>query len=222
LLTQHFRMRFQYSCFISYRHLESELQVRVVNDLYKALCNELNVQLSCKVYLDEQRLRPGYRFNEALADALCRSVCLIVVFSPTYFDEENTYCTREWLGMLRLQQLRMNLLSAEAQRAMGFIIPIVIRGTKRLPRFIRDQIQYYNFEDFLLCQPEMSKHEGYAKEIKKIADYVADLYDEFQSGPEDPCKECANFRLPSEQEALQWLRNTNGDSALAVPPGFPR
>src|SRR5688500_15915285 len=117
-------MRFQNSCFISYRHLDSELQVRVVQDLHKGLKDELAFHTPCPVYLDDKRLQAGYRFNEALADALCRSVCMIVVFSPTYFSEENTYCAREWLGMLRLQQRRTRLLSEKPAQFMGLIVPI--------------------------------------------------------------------------------------------------
>lgn len=41
------------------------------------------------VLVDWERLQGGDFYNEALTLALCESVCMVVVFTPTYFDKEH-------------------------------------------------------------------------------------------------------------------------------------
>lgn len=199
-------MSFQYSCFISYRHPgpNNKLGERIVEDLYNALSNELGLNLNSPVYLDKERLQGGSFYNEALAKSLCRSVCMIVVFTPTYFSKENPYCSREYKAMERLEATRLSLLPTE-DRQNGLIIPIVFRGGKYLPSEISQRRQYYNFEQFLLSDAEMSRHPDYAAKIKQIGDYVTERFMTFSALNIDPCTDCDNCLLPSEDEIKQWL-----------------
>jgi hypothetical protein len=101
-------MPFKHACFISYRrHEQSELSERFIADLCSAVRNELAVLLDEDLYIDRERLRGGAFFNPALADALCKSVCMIVVYTPTYFSREHLYCAREYLAMEKLEKTRL-------------------------------------------------------------------------------------------------------------------
>ena len=46
-----------------------------------------------EVYFDEDRLVPGYQYNEALAKAICRSACMFVIYWPSYLESD--YCRKE-------------------------------------------------------------------------------------------------------------------------------
>src|SRR5690349_15742687 len=120
-------MGFKYSCFISYRHGQFELTKTFVEQLYTALSGELEtmVDKDVGVYIDKQRLLPGYFYNEDLAKAICQSICMLVVYSPSY--EESDYCKREFEAMYRLQQQRFGLLGV-ANPESGMIIPVIFRG----------------------------------------------------------------------------------------------
>jgi hypothetical protein len=215
-------MPFEYACFISYRHGQRKLVQRIVNDLYDALCSELEAQFGRDaVYLDRDRLQGGDFYNEALATALCQSVCMIVVFTPAYFDHEHTYCTREYKAMERLETERLRLLPP-AYRKHGLIIPIVFRGEKYFPQELKESRQYHNFGDFLLCDPEIWRHPHYASKIKEIADYIADRCSEFRAlaRQDDPCSCCEEFTLPTEEEISPWLETIIGSEIPKIP--FPR
>jgi TIR domain len=142
-------MPIKYACFISYRHGQRKLAERIINDLYDALESELETWLDEKVYLDRERLKGGDFYNEALAKALCESVCMIMIFTPTYFSADHTFCTREYKAMEKLEEQRFQALGERVDKRRGLIIPIVFRGEDYLPKEIKDRRLYYNFDKFL-------------------------------------------------------------------------
>src|SRR4051794_30268202 len=104
------KMKFRYSCFISYRHGQRKLAERIVQDLYDALSSELELLMNEQIYLDRERLKGGNFYNEALATALCQSACMITIFTPTYFDCNHPFCAREYKAMERLEQSRLSAI----------------------------------------------------------------------------------------------------------------
>ena len=64
-------MPFDYACFISHVHASEALMKEFIEDLFDALKSSLEPYKREAVFLDEARLRPGFRFNEALAEAMC-------------------------------------------------------------------------------------------------------------------------------------------------------
>jgi TIR domain len=209
-------MPFKYSCFISYRHGQRKLAERIINDLSEALSNELELLLDKEVYLDRERLKGGEFYNEALATALCESACMIVVFTPTYFDKEYTFCAREYKAMEKLEEARFKTVGGSTNRTPGLIIPIIFRGEDCLPKEIKESRQYYNFGDFLLSDVKIGKHPKYARKIQEIARYIYDHYKTLEALDEDPCSGCAQFRFPADAEIRQWLE---GIRSYAAP--FP-
>jgi hypothetical protein len=198
-------MPFQYSCFVSYRHHgQSELAERIIDDLEKALRNELPFLVEEGIYLDRNRLKGGDFYNEELQEALCRSVCMIIVFTPTYFSKKHPYCAREFKAMELLEQQRLAKL-AEPERKQGLIIPIVFRGAEDLPQEIKGKRQIYNFEKFLLYDVEMSKHPEYASRIKEIAETIAKRKKALEATRVEFCSDCNTFKFPSENDILLWL-----------------
>ncbi len=209
-------MAIKYSCFISYRHGQSQLAERIINDLSSALSNELELFTNKEIYIDRQRLRGGDFYNEELARAICESVCMIVVFTPTYFDVQSPFCAREFKAMEKLEEARLKVVQKFTGKKCGFIIPIIFRGEKSLPDIIRDSRHYYNFGDFLLCDVELSKHPDYARKIKEIAETIFSIYELLIGLPEDSCAGCDTFALPSEEDVKHWL-----GSIRSAPPLFP-
>jgi len=200
-------MPFKYSCFISYRHCKNQLGKRIVNELHDALSGELELVTDKEVFLDKERLEPGYLYNEVLAEALCRSVCLIVIFTETYFNMNHTYCAREYKAMENLEEERLRLLSDPDSKKYGLIIPIVFRSENCLPQEIKNRRQYEKFDSFLLSDDEMGKHPLFAPKIREIAEYIADRCRSFESLSEDPCINCSGFILPTDDDIQEFLKN---------------
>jgi len=203
-------MPFKYSCFVSYRHARRELAERILNGLCEALSNELELYIDQDIYVDRERLRGGDFYNENLATALCESICMIMIFTPTYFDKDHAFCAREYKAMERIEEDRLRALGALSDKKHGFIIPIVFRGEDCLPREIKQRRHYYKFDDFLLSDPEIAKHPKYAAVIKDIAKRIYDLHKALKALTEDPCSGCDSFTLPTETEIADWLEEVHG------------
>lgn len=201
-------MAFEYCCFISYSHNQGCLSERFIKDLFDALTSEVgaltrNIEICC---IDWNRLKGGDFYNRRLSKALCKSACMIMVYTPTYFDKNHTYCAREFRAMERIESKR-RLLLGDSYDDHGLIIPIVYRGIKYLHPYIKDTRHYYNFSGYIPGRDgenALLTHSTYGPQMRDIADYVYERYlqlDELW----DMSEKCTDFRLPSEKDALSLL-----------------
>ncbi|NIM13751.1 MAG: hypothetical protein GTO45_16880 [Candidatus Aminicenantes bacterium] len=107
--------------------------------------------------------------------------------------------------MEKLEKERLKLLNPR-EKKHGLIIPIVFRGLKYLPQEIKEKRQYYNFENFLLCNKyKINRHPRFAPKIKKIAEYIADRYNTLAKLGDSLFDNRENFNLPGEKEIIDWL-----------------
>jgi hypothetical protein len=204
-------MAFKYSCFISYCHGQYELTKGFIEQLKQALKAELEPLLDEEVYIDEERLKPGYRYNEALAKAICQSICMIVVYSPRY--ERHEYCGREFAGMEILEQTRRQMLG-QVVPASGFIIPVIFRGEADLPPRITQGRHYADFSQFTLATANISRNPQYVTEIRKIAQVIYERYQAFEAAAADACAPCATFLLPNASAVPPWRDRPKPVSAI--------
>jgi hypothetical protein len=193
-------MAFEYACFISYCHGQHEILKEFIKQFKEALEAELEMLVREGVYVDDDRLKPGYPYNENLARAICRSVCMIVIYVPKY--ERQEYCVREFEGMRLLAQKRRQLLGA-ANDNRDFIIPVILRGDDDIPDRIKQHVHYANFAKFSLAMPEMVTKE-FSDEVRKIAQVVYQWYRDLEKVPNDPCAECNQFSLPLAADVPPW------------------
>jgi hypothetical protein len=203
-------MPFQHSCFVSYRHT----QVDIVQELVKSLKTELSRWVDLDVYIDKERLKGGDFYNAELAKALCESVCLIVVYTPTYFSSKNTYCAREFKAMETLEKQRLEKLDLIGGDKHGLIIPIVYRGDKKLPDDIKSKRHCHFFEEFQISGHDTLDNPEYAQKIKEIAEYIEERCEELSSVEDEVCRPCEAFSIPSEEEIRDWL--------ISVSPAKPK
>jgi len=209
-------MPLNYACFISYRHLPGSQNKKTIDELYDALVNEIANWVSKPIYRDNNRLNGGDFFEPALARALCESVCMIVVYIPTYFDEDYTYCAREYKAMEFVEQRRLNLLKNQSARDHGLIIPIICRDWDNIPRTIKDRRHCYNFEPYLLQRKKLTDHPQVRDWLAGIGRYVRDRYKTFNNIIPDPCADCGQFDFPNETDIKDWLSHVKG-----ARNGFP-
>jgi hypothetical protein len=203
-------MPLRYSCFISYCHGEGELMRRFINDLTAALKSYLDPFFDEEIYIDENRLEPGYMYNEALATALCESVCMVVVYAPKY--ERHAYCRREFEAMERIESRRKQM--ARVSREKGMIIPVILRGAP-VPDKLKGRRQLLDFSKYTTVSPKISRNRKYVDDIDKVAQSIYAVYQELKKSEQDVCSQCNEFSLPPEQEAQPW-------TAMAAEPIYPR
>lgn len=207
-------MPFKYACFISYCHGKEDLVRTFIEELQKALKRHLDAYLDEEVYIDEERLRGGDLYNEKLAEAICQSVCMIVVYMPKY--ERHPYCLREYAAMEELEEKRLRGIEPVDPKR-GLIIPIVFRGGDNLPPAIKSRRQYYDFSHFTLVSPTISDNPLYADKIEEIARTIYEFYRMFEATSEDPCGDCSSYTLPAAEHLKPWRGSAK--APLAPFPG---
>jgi hypothetical protein len=199
------------ACFISYRHGQYELMKEFTTDFCAALRSELEPILHCSgVYLDHERNKGGDFYNHTLARSLYESATMVMVYTPTYFDAEHTYCAREYTAMVTLERDRLSRLRGIGRGNHGLIIPIVLRGSSHLPDDIRGWRHYYNFEGFQLGSRRLSRHPRFAPVIREIAGYICERYQELMELPEEIFQYGEQFSLPDEAAIAPFLNSTAG------------
>jgi hypothetical protein len=210
-------MSFEHACFISYRHHEqSEIQNRFVQDLCTAIRNELALLIEENLFIDRDKLRGGAFFDRTLSKALCKSICMIAIYTPTYFSTKNPYCAREFRAMEALEKNRLDKVSKASARENGLIIPVVLRGEKTLPPHIKNLRHFYSFERFALTSRQIARDRQFALLAKEIADVIADRRSMLDHVATELTCGCDGFDIPTEAEVLPWL-----DQIKLPPAAFP-
>ena len=199
-------MSFEHACFVSYVHPEAqgELAARFINDLSGALDSELSGWMRERCFVDRSGLRAGMLYNQALAGALCKSVCMIAVYTPHYFDLQHTYCAQEYLAMEMIEQKRLTRL-AQQQGYQGLIIPVILRGEENLPSVIRSQRHCHSFERLTLCLRGIMRTRKFEEDINLLAKAISRCKDMLAPWSEELTCDCDSFVLPTIEEAKVWL-----------------
>jgi hypothetical protein len=194
---------FKYSCFISHCHGSGDLTKNFIEELKKELWNTIEQYLDQGVYIDIDRLEPGYKYNEELAQAICQSICMVVVYSPRY--AKHSYCLREYTAMEILEERRLRLMEHTFPKEWGMIIPILFRGEEDdIPEKIREHIHFCDFRGYTTFSTKISDNKDYVEKIEKIAMYVYKIHKKCESSGKNLCEDCNSFTLPSEEEVKSW------------------
>lgn len=205
-------MPFTYSCFISYRVGQNILE-RFVHELHDRLSKELALVVDEPVFADFNRLRPGERFDQQVAKALCQSLTMIVVYTPSYFSESSLFCAREFQAMRQLEAHRLAVIGDDA-KGRGFIIPAVLRGGQFMPPDLR-RYHHVDFERYLSVSGFGPR--PFVKSIRSIAEFIHGWSRTVRTLDTDLWANCDDFRLPSEKEVRLWLADV-----VVSPPAFPK
>jgi hypothetical protein len=134
-------MAYAYACFISYKRPpkraaqpaipgakppDKHLWLEFAEAFQVKLDKYLNTQVGS--YRDEA-LRPGADYPRELATSLCKSMCMVALVVPEYF--ESKWCKTEWEAMETFEQARLG------GGKHGLIIPVICTGEPELlkPKF---------------------------------------------------------------------------------------
>jgi len=129
---------------------------------------------------------------------------MVVLYWPTYFSREHTFCAREFKAMEELEKRRLQLLADEAERQNGLIVIIALRDFRLMPGDIKERRLCKDFEAYTL-KPNMRRDPGFQRDVIEISRYIADRVRIFQGLAVDHFTECDQFRLPNEEQVLPWV-----------------
>jgi len=209
-------MAFEFCCFISYPHGQEEVLVPIVDDFVQGLKREIGAMDRRPLWFD-QVLTGGRRIEEAIGAGLCKSACMIMLYTPLYFDEEHVYCARELKAMQDLEEERLRTLQ---DKSFGLIIPVILRGEKRFPEIMKKG-KFYDFTKFLFNSPSEKIREKYAAQIAEIANYIIERCDALEAAEKDPTHNCDKYPLPSIESAREFVEKVLGKKIVEVVDAFP-
>lgn len=218
---------FEYACFISYRYAQGALIKEFIDELALALKNRLGILgFEKKVFVDRERLKHSHSVNPGLADAICRSVCMIVVYNNNYFDKNHPFCAKEYCAMVELEKERLG--AKNYPKKINLIIPIVLRHPENIPaeiinrnpcdfsKIYTDPEEHYRILNRKKKMRNQSYLEiAYPKEIEEIAAIIVDVYNLLTLQNEEMCSNCEQFDFPNEAVVSKFLEKT------AYRPVFP-
>ncbi len=98
-----------------------------------------------KIYLDKYYITKSSNIEKELAEAICKSACMVLVFSQLY--EHKIWCLREFIAMEQIENKRKQMLGYRYDRTRRMIIPIKLGVVDNLPSKIKG-IQYVDFPNF--------------------------------------------------------------------------
>lgn len=206
-------MPLEYSCFISYAHGKGKYVGPFIEALHEELSSQLEMYCEEEVFLDKDRLLPGYEYNEQLAKAICHSACMVVAYTPVYGQRE--YCRRELAAMELLEQKRRKLIGAAA-KGHRFIIPVVFAGDiKHLPQSLKSSGHCCDISGFTLQGANIGSNPGFAEVVKPVCQGILEIRNLLSTHQlaVDAKVNCSTFALPKRESVPAW------NATVAVP--FP-
>jgi hypothetical protein len=146
------------------------------------------------IYIDRERLKPGFTWKPELARALCRSRAMLAVYTADYFARE--YCVREWDAMLDLEVKRLG------RSTRGMIIPIILRAPtdRRGEPLLPDRLTGLQYEDFrsILAPKQQFTTVKVRKKISRLMDRIEDL----RRHSRDPQIDCTTYNFKAKSPVL--------------------
>jgi hypothetical protein len=193
-------MTFKCSCFISYPHNAGKSVDKFVGRLKEELKDRFAQYVTDPIVTDHD-FPTGVNFHKTIAQKICESACLLVVYMPVY--QRKPFCIQEYTAMERLQDARYQALQKDLSGQFGMILPLVYTGEEaKIPTWISQRINYKNISQFTIADPEaVFDQPDFQQWLVTIANMVDSLYNAFQAAPTNPCQSCGTYALPDENDA---------------------
>jgi hypothetical protein len=196
-----------HACFISYRHPSSEgnREQKLIGHVVKAISDHVQMYThEHQVYVDNKRLVPGYQWDERMAEAICRSACMVIVYWPSYLESD--YCRKELEAMLEIEERRRHILGPEL-RGCRLFIPVILRGRfEELPERITKDCQYLDYKA-QATRPDINLGEDdkTSEELYRIAEYIKSLCDKMKVAQESLFGKCQEYGFPLPSPVVRQM-----------------
>ncbi|MFM7733844.1 MAG: toll/interleukin-1 receptor domain-containing protein [Cyanobium sp.] len=206
-----------HACFISYRHPAAAggREEKLINQVVKAIADHVQIYThEHEVFFDQRRLVPGYQYDERLAEAICRSACMVIVYWPSYLESD--YCKNEMQAMLDVERRRRQILGQDLHGCRLFI-PVILRGRYNdLPDEVTRDCQYLDYKA-QATRPDVNlgDDEATSEKLYEIAEYIKLLCDKLKPQAEQLFRECKAFGFQQSRSA------SAAAAAIQAPPPPP-
>jgi hypothetical protein len=183
---------YEHHCFISWPHVESNDVKDCARNVKRMIREYLSISVSRpEVFLDEDGIPGGAEWEETLRRKLCRSVTMVAICAPIYYDSSHKWCGLEWAAMDMLSTIR---LAGEGFKA---IIPLIIRirEDEPLPEAVAN-LQYFDFSRIMTTGRGYYKTKECRENIRDIVNRIDDIAVTLANRQAQAA--CDKFQIPTE------------------------
>jgi TIR domain len=173
-------MSYKFACFISYKRPPQRVpqsgivpRVRLRRHYWDEFAESFEQELNRYLILDVLAFRganlaPGTLYPKALSESLCRSLCLVALVVPQYF--ESAWCIAEWNAMLNFEATRL----PRSQKSL--IFPVVLGGDPSELQTRFGGRKWHDFRSVNTPARQLANSE-HRQKIRLIADEINSLGD---------------------------------------------
>lgn len=188
---------YEFHCFISWAHTGSKEMTDCAIRVRDTIQSELSALIqNPRVFLDARDFSAGDDWREGLMISLCKSLTMVAICAPIYYQDAHKWCGQEWAAMDMLSQKRL------AGEDFKPIIPLIVRISDPLPGVVAE-VQYIDFScvttrsrRYYVTQEFKSKIQEIGKRIEQIALIIVRNQVE---------ADCEQFQFPTESAFLSYL-----------------
>lgn len=133
---------------------------------------------------------------------------MIVIFTRHYLNEDKLICAAELEGMLRRLDARYKIIDPPDKT---HIITVVLRSPEKVPDLLTDAL-WYDFSGYENSSTPIRSNPEYVKYIRRIAQDIADWWDEIQAEKTDFSADHSTFALldpdqePDKAELVAFIK----------------
>jgi hypothetical protein len=186
-------MAIRYGCFFSYAHGRHELMQRFKATLADALRCYLEPYFDNEdeLFVDTEQLGGGDDLDRKIAQAMCESVCMVLIYTPKY--EAHAYTRREYAAMRLVEAERGTWYTLPS----GLIIPVIMtQHPDRLPPQVSESTFYVDFSRFTMATADLKSNPDFLPDIDKMVRRIVTHY-HYQKKTMPPDHDCNHFVLPA-------------------------
>lgn len=193
-----------HACFISYRHPYEvdNREAKIISHVFKAISDHVQMQThEHPVFFDQKRLVPGYQYDERLAEAICRSACMVIVYWPSYLESD--YCKKEIQAMLDIERKRRQLLG-DALHGCRLFIPVIVRGSRTdLPAEVTQNCHCLDYKA-QATRPHVNIGDdpSTSEELYRIAEYIRSLCELMKPERQRLFQGCKTYDFPAQSSSM--------------------
>lgn len=123
---------YKFHVFVSWPHSIQRRGREIVEQLARGLEDRFRNHGGGEVFLDLERVKPGFKLSELIRRSLCRTGVGLFILVPSFFESE--YCKTEWHIVESLQDGR---LPEDAPHATC-MVPMLLKTGIKLPEEMKD------------------------------------------------------------------------------------
>ena len=147
---------YHYHLFISYPR-GGDVEIWVKRYFYTQIQRKLTEELGsdARIFYDQHDIRTGASWERTIVDAARHALCVIPVWSPTYFTSK--WCVSEWASF--------------RERAEGIVVPVAWGNIVELPPAAAS-VQCTDVREYALTASAFEKHNDFVEFEKLIRSFV--------------------------------------------------